>query len=55
MSKVNHKLGRKLVAWALVVAVANTLGALGYTPAAGARYCWRRLDHAVMTALVSVP
>jgi hypothetical protein len=42
----------------LVVAAltaANTFGALGYTPAAGVRYAWRKLDRTVTSALASVP
>ena len=45
----------RFIALVGLLLVANTLGGYGYTPAAGLRWAWRKVDHGVTHTLALVP
>jgi hypothetical protein len=55
MSSARKAKRNRLLALAALLLVANTLGGYGYTPAAGLRWAWRKVDHGVTHTLALVP
>lgn len=55
MSSPSKAKRNRYIALVALLLVANTLGGYGYTPAAGLRWAWRKVDQGVTHTLALVP
>jgi hypothetical protein len=55
MSSTRKAKRNRFMTFAALLLVANILGGYGYTPAAGLRWAWRKVDHGVTHTLALVP